>query len=255
MAGRLSGKVCIITGSGGSMGRAAAILFASEGARVIGCDVNAKSALETLRLVKASQSEMASMQPCDLTDAKQCQALVDFAVSTYGRIDVLFNNAAMAYFGWIDQMADEDWYKTITQELHLVFLLTKAAWPELARHGGSIINTASVSSRIGFKVLPGLAHAAAKGAIVSMTRSLAEALGPHGITVNNIPPGSVMGTIMSEANRARFPVPIEQMTANMPVRRLGVPEDIANACAWLVKDESSYVTGQTIGVNGGRVVS
>jgi len=125
MAGRLSGKVCIITGSGGSMGRAAAILFASEGARVIGCDVNAESALETLKLVKDSQGDMASMQPCDLTDAKQCQALVDFAVSTYGRIDVLFNNAAMAYFGWIDQMADEDWYKTITQELHLVFLLTK----------------------------------------------------------------------------------------------------------------------------------
>jgi NAD(P)-dependent dehydrogenase (short-subunit alcohol dehydrogenase family) len=173
MAGRLSGKVCIITGSGGSMGRAAAILFASEGARVIGCDVNTESALETLRLVKASQGDMASMQPCDLTDAKQCQALVDFAVSTYGRIDVLFNNAAMAYFGWIDQMADEDWYKTITQELHLVFLLTKAAWPELARHGGSIINTASVSARLGFKVLPGLAHAAAKGAIVSLTRHMA----------------------------------------------------------------------------------
>jgi len=129
------------------MGRAAAILFASEGARVIGCDVNTESALETLRLVKASQGDMASMQPCDLTDAKQCQALVDFAVSTYGRIDVLFNNAAMAYFGWIDQMTDEDWYKTITQELHLVFLLTKAAWPELARHGGSIVNTASVSAR------------------------------------------------------------------------------------------------------------
>ena len=88
-----------------------------------------------------------------------------------------------------------------------------------------------------------------------MTRSLAEALGPDGITVNNIPPGSVMGTIMSEANRTRFPIPIDDLVANMPVRRLGVPEDIANACAWLVRDESGYVTGQTIGVNGGRVVS
>jgi NAD(P)-dependent dehydrogenase (short-subunit alcohol dehydrogenase family) len=119
MAGRLSGKVCIITGSGGGMGRAAALLFASEGARVIGCDVNAESATETMRLVKAAQGDMVSLQPCDLTDANQCRALVDFAVSTYGQIDVLFNNAAMAYFGWIEQMPDEDWYKTITQELHL----------------------------------------------------------------------------------------------------------------------------------------
>jgi len=83
MAGRLSGKVCIITGSGGSMGRAAAILFASEGARVIGCDVNVESAIETMRLVKAARGDMVSLQPCDLTDAKQCQALVEFAVSTY----------------------------------------------------------------------------------------------------------------------------------------------------------------------------
>jgi NAD(P)-dependent dehydrogenase (short-subunit alcohol dehydrogenase family) len=104
MAGRLSGKVCIITGSGGSMGRAAAILFASEGARIIGCDVNVDSAIEMLRLVKAARGDMVSLQPCDLADAKQCQALVEFAVSTYGQIDVLFNNAAMAYFGWSESM-------------------------------------------------------------------------------------------------------------------------------------------------------
>jgi 2-hydroxycyclohexanecarboxyl-CoA dehydrogenase len=98
-------------------------------------------------------------------------------------------------------------------------------------------------------------YSASKGAIVSLTRSLADALGQYGITVNNIPPGSVMHTIMSEANRDRFPVPIETMMQNMPVRRLGEPEDISNACAWLCDEATSYVTGQTIGVNGGRVVT
>jgi NAD(P)-dependent dehydrogenase (short-subunit alcohol dehydrogenase family) len=247
MARRLSGKVCIITGSGGSMGRAAAILFASEGARVIGCDVNVESAIETMRLVKAARGDMVSLQPCDLTDAKQCQALV--AVSPYGQIDVLFNNAAMAYFGWIDQMPDEDWYKTITQELHLVFLLTKAAWPELAMRGGSIINTASVSARLGFKVLPGLAHAAAKGAIVSMTRHMAMEGRTAGIRVNSISPGLI------ETNQTR---PLlddaswsESMLGKIMLGRAGRPEEIANAALFFASDESSYATGADLLVDGG----
>jgi len=122
-----------------------------------------------------------------------------------------------------------------------------------AARWGRIVNISSSSAQTGTKVQ--VHYAASKGAIVSFTRSLAEALGPDGITVNNIPPGSVMGTIMSEANRELFPIPIETMIAAMPVRRLGVPDDIAGACGWLVADETGYVTGQTIGVNGGRVVS
>src|SRR6266403_2678376 len=249
MAGRLSGKVCIITGSGGSMGRAAAILFASEGARVIGCDVNVESAIETMRLVEAARGDMASLQPCDLTDAKQCQALVEFVVSTYGQIDVLFNNAAMAYFGWIDQMPDEDWYKTITQELHLVFLLTKAAWPQLARRGGSIINTASVSARLGFKVLPGLAHAAAKGAIVSMTRHLAMEGRAVGIRANSISPGLIETNqtrpLLDDANYS------ESMLGKIMLGRAGRPEEIANAALFFASDESSYATGADLLVDGG----
>jgi len=94
-----------------------------------------------------------------------------------------------------------------------------------------------------------------KGAVVTMTRSMAQEFGPLGITVNNVPPGSVMGTIMSEANRDRFQIPTEVLLQTLPVRRMGEPADIANAVAWLCSEASSYVTGQTIGVNGGRVVS
>jgi NAD(P)-dependent dehydrogenase (short-subunit alcohol dehydrogenase family) len=249
MAGRLSGKVCIITGSGGSMGRAAALLFASEGARVIGCDVNAESAIETMRLVKVARGDMVSLQPCDLTDAKQCRALVDFAVSTSGQIDVLFNNAAMAYFGWIEQMPDEDWYKTITQELHLVFLLTKAAWPELARRGGSIINTASVSARLGFKVLPGLAHAAVKGAIVSMTRHMAMEGRTVRIRANSISPGLIETNqtrpLLGDANWS------ESMLGKIMLGRAGRTEEIANAALFFASDESSYATGADLLVDGG----
>jgi NAD(P)-dependent dehydrogenase (short-subunit alcohol dehydrogenase family) len=249
MAGRLSGKVCIITGSGGSMGRAASLLFASEGARVIGCDLNVASAMETVSLVKAAEGSMASLQPCDLTDAKQCHALVDFAVSTFGQVDVLFNNASMPCFGWIDQMADADWYKTMDHEVHLVFLLTKAAWSELSKRGGSIINTASVSARLGFKVLPGLAHAAAKGAIVSMTRHMAMEGRTVGIRANSVSPGLI------ETNQTR---PLmkdldwsESMLAKIMLGRAGRPEEIANAALFFASDESSYATGADLLVDGG----
>ena len=249
MAGRLSGKVCIITGSGGSMGRAASLLFAAEGAHVVGCDVDVASAMETVSLVKAAHGNMASLQPCDLTDATQCRALVDFAVSTFGQVDVLFNNASMPQFGWIERMADVDWYKTIDNEVHLVFLLTKAAWSELSKRGGAIINTASVSARLGFKVLPGLAHAAAKGAIVSMTRHMAMEGRTVGIRANSISPGLI------ETNQTRplmkDPKWSDSMLGKIMLGRAGRPEEIANAALFFASDESSYATGADLLVDGG----
>jgi 2-hydroxycyclohexanecarboxyl-CoA dehydrogenase len=98
-------------------------------------------------------------------------------------------------------------------------------------------------------------YSSSKGAIVTLTRTLAQELGPHGITVNNIPPGSVMHTLMSEASRGLMQFPPETLAKTLPVRRLGEPEDIANACCFLASEDSSYITGQTLGVNGGRVVT
>src|ERR1700730_495692 len=108
MPDRLSGKVCIITGTGGSMGRAAAIAFAREGAWVVGCDVNVAAAEATVEMVRAQGGTMISLQPCHLTEPSECQALVDLAVREYGRIDVLFNNAAMAYFNWLEDIHNEE---------------------------------------------------------------------------------------------------------------------------------------------------
>src|SRR6266851_248205 len=110
---RLSGKVCVITGTGGSIGRAAAVAFAREGASVVGCDVNVAAAEATAEMVRAHGRTMISLQPCHLTKPADCQALVDVAVRTYGRIDVLFNNAAMAYFNWIEDITDEEWNRDL----------------------------------------------------------------------------------------------------------------------------------------------
>ena len=108
MSGRLEGKVCVITGTGGSMGRAAALLFTREGAMVVGCDISETNGLAALKEVNAAGGKMVSLQPCDLTKPEQCQAVVDLAIKTFGRIDVLYNNAAKAYFNWIEDVSDEE---------------------------------------------------------------------------------------------------------------------------------------------------
>src|SRR6202051_4663390 len=103
---RLSGKVCVVTGTGGSIGRAAAVAFAREGATVVGCDLNVDASKATVEMVRGQGGTMVSLQPCQITKPADCQALVDFAVRTFGRIDVLFNNAAMAYFNWLEDITD-----------------------------------------------------------------------------------------------------------------------------------------------------
>src|SRR5258706_13587841 len=109
MSGRLTGKVCVITGTGGSMGRAAAMAFGREGASVGGCDLNREAAEAIIEIVRKAGGTMVSLQPCQLTNPAECQALVDLAVRTFGRIDVLYNNAAMAYFNWLEDITDEEW--------------------------------------------------------------------------------------------------------------------------------------------------
>lgn len=247
--GRLAGKVCVITGTGGSMGRATALMFAREGARVVGCDVSESAAQLTVECVRESGGEMVSLQPCDLTRNEDCQRLVDFAVGTYGQIDVLFNNAAMAYFAPMDTITDEEWYKTIDHELNLVFLMTRAAWPELAKRSGVVVNTASCAAYQTYPILPALAHTAAKGAIVSLTRQLALEGRLHGIRANTISPGLI------ETNQTRALLSDQERAAPMVSKimtgRVGQPEDVAATALFLASDESAFITGADIRVDGG----
>jgi NAD(P)-dependent dehydrogenase (short-subunit alcohol dehydrogenase family) len=129
---------------------------------------------------------MVSIKPCDLTKAADCQALVDFALRTYGRIDVLFNNAAMAYFNWIEDISDEEWDRSRRSEVDLVFYLTRAAWPHLRTSRGVVVNTASLTALMSFKNLESLAHTTAKAGIIGMTRQLAMEGREYGIRGNSI---------------------------------------------------------------------
>lgn len=247
--GRLQDKVCLITGTGGSMGRAAALAFAREGARIVGCDVNVERAEQTQEAVRAAGGEIVSLHPCDLTDVANCEALVDLAVRTFGGIDVLFNNAAMAYFGPVPDLRLDDWHRTINEEVHLVYYLVRAAWAELVRSSGVIVNTASISAHQAYRPLPAVSHMAAKGAILAMTRQLAMEGAPHGIRANTISPGLVAThqtvDVLGDADLSR------QMTEQIMLGRPGRPEEIAAAALFLASDESSFVTGADLRVDGG----
>lgn len=246
---RLKDRVCVITGTGGSMGSAAALAFAREGALIVGCDVVSGRAEETVSQVKALGGRMVSLQPCDLTDMQACEDLVGLAVKEFGRVDVLFNNAAMAYFGPVDQMPVEDWHKTINEELHLVYNLIRCAWGELAKNGGSIINTASISALQAYRPLPALSHSAAKGAVLAMTRQLAMEGAPFGIRANSISPGLVAThqTVGVLGDPDMSKAMIDQIMLGRPAR----PEEIASVALFLASDESSYITGADLRVDGG----
>lgn len=249
MSDRLRGKICIVTGSGGSIGRASCLRLASEGANVVGCDVIAESAEETVRQVEAAGGTMISVHPADLTDKEQCDRVVAAAVERFGGVDVLLNNGAMAYFAWIEEMSDEMWHKTINEELDLVFLMTRAAWHELKKTGGAIVNVASLSAWAGIELLPGLAHAAAKGGVLSITRQLAMEGRHHGIRANSVSPGTI------ETNQTRFiledPEWCRVQLGRAMMNRMGQPSEVAAAIAFLASDDASYVTGADIAVDGG----
>jgi 2-hydroxycyclohexanecarboxyl-CoA dehydrogenase len=246
-------KVALVTGAAAGIGRACCLRLAAEGHAIGVLDLDENRCEDTVSAVIAAGGKAVALG-ADISNRRQVQAALAKLRTALGPVAILINNAGISDFVPFEEITDERWDRIFAINVRGTFIVTQEALPDMkAARWGRIVNISSSSAQTGTRVQPH--YSASKGAIVSLTRSMAEAFGPHGITVNNIPPGSVMRTIMSEANRANFPIPIETMTANMPVRRLGEPEDVAHACAWLCDERSSYVTGQTIGVNGGRVVS
>ena len=241
--------MCIVTGTGGSIGREAALLFAREGAHVVGCGLHIEA---TVDAVRRASGTMVSLQPCDLSKPTDCRALVDLAVHTFGGVDVLFNNAAMAYFNWLEDISDEEWDRNRREEVDLVFYLTRAAWPFLKVSHGTIVNTASLTALMSFKNFGSLAHTTAKAGIIGMTRQLAMEGREYGIRVNSISPGVI------ETNQTREQLKDPEwagyMLGKTLLGRLGRPEEVARVALFLASDDSSYVTGVDIVVDGGMKV-
>lgn len=248
-AGRLAGKIAFITGTGGGQGREAARMFAAEGARIVGCDVNAAGAEETADMVREAGGEMASFAPVDLSDLEAARGWIEQGLAETGGIDILYNNASALRPGFVDDVDPVDWRFTIGNELDLIMWTTQAAWPHLIkRGGGSIINTASVAGHRGSAGTPGSPHSATKGAVIAVTRQFAAEGCKHRIRANSISPGLIVtpGFRAAAAEGWFPPMP-------MPLGRLGRPEDVVYLALYLASDESSWVTASDFIVDGGQV--
>jgi NAD(P)-dependent dehydrogenase (short-subunit alcohol dehydrogenase family) len=250
MPGRLDGKVALITGTGGGIGRAAALIFAAEGAAVVGCDLQEAASEETVALVRAAGGRMTATAGVDLADHRAAARWVDAAAEQHGGIDVLLNNASAIRFGPVDRLPVEDWLFTVRNELDLVFYAIRAAWPHLAARGGAIVNIGSISGTRGAWFMPQNAHGAAKGGVLGLTCQLAVEGGPLGIRVNAISP-ALTRTPATEPLLSDPDSPFDLAKARIPLGRVGEPEDIARAAAFLASPDASYITGVNLPVDGG----
>ena len=252
MGDRLKGKVAVVTGSGGmGIGQGCALAMAREGAHVVGSNRRQSAADETAALIKGEGLSYESFC-ADLTDPASNEALMAFAVERFGRLDILVNSAAFVEFAPIDQMDYEtQWRRTMVGELDIVFLGTKAAWPYLKQSGAaSIINMASANSYVSLPGAGATAHCATKGGVLAMTRQLAAEGAPYNIRANCISPA----LIVTEHTQHRLDTELgfkEMVLNGFLIKRLGDPMDIGYACVYLASDESSWVTGTDIKVDGG----
>ncbi len=255
MAGRLQGKVALITGTAGGQGRAAAILFASEGARVVGCDLKTSESEETVDLVTKAGGEMVSLHPLDASAEEEAKRWVDFAVGTYGDFDILYNNASAPHFGKVTEMSAEDWHFTVRNELDIIIYAIKHAAPVMMRRGGgSIINTASIAGLVGYNIegmFYEFAHSATKGGVIAMSRTIADELAPYNIRVNVISPGAIDTPALQSLPPQLYRQLQENSSRRQMIKRMGQPEDIAYCALYLASAESSFVTGANFIVDGG----
>ncbi|HEV8297490.1 MAG TPA: SDR family NAD(P)-dependent oxidoreductase [Acidimicrobiales bacterium] len=248
MGERLQGRVAIVTGAGSGIGRATALKFAGEGATVVVNDIVRASAEAAVDAIHEAGGK-AEADVGDVTSSTYVNALVDGAVARHGRLDVMHNNAGGAGTTAITDVTDEAWDRDIRLNLYATFYGIRAALRVMVPTGrGSIIST---SSAAGLGAVPGLApYGAAKAGIILLTRNAAVEYAHTGVRANAITPGS-MGTPAFESWLDQMPVGLAGYEAQIPQHRLGRPQEIADAALWLASDESSYVNGAVIPVDGG----
>lgn len=252
--GRLAGKIALITGIGGGMGRTAALTFAREGARIVGCDLFEDGAAETVRLVREAGGEIENIAPVDLSDAAASAAWVADAITVFGGADILYNNASTPRFGAVQDLSIEDWNFVINNELNLVFYATKAIWPHfMAQGSGVVLNVGSIAGTRGVEFMEQNAHGTAKGGVISLTQQLAAEGGKHGIRAVCVSPGFTV-TPSTAWLVESGPQPFKDNIARIPLGRVGQPQDVVNAALFLASDEASWITGVNLVVDGGGSV-
>ena len=255
MAGRLDTRVALVTGGGSGIGRASAVVFAREGAKVVVTDVDVDGGQETIRIIE-SAGGTAQFVRADVSQAAEVAALVEQAVAAYGRLDCALNNAGIQ--GDIKQTAEcsqENWDRIIATNLTGVWLCMKHEIPHMLNQGGgAIVNTASNFGLVGSNGMP--AYSASKHGVLGLTKTAALEYAKSGIRVNAVCPGPVQTPLVDKVLAAQPELGdqiIKAIEAREPVGRMGQPEEIAEAVVWLCSDAASFVTGTAMSVDGGFV--
>lgn len=251
---RLKDKVCLITGGAAGIGKATAIKFAAEGAKVVLCDVNEEAG----KALAAELGNDASFYKVDVTNRQNVQEWVDNVVEKYGRVDVLVNNAGITRDGLfvkykdgqvVSQLSEEDWDLVIKVNLKGVFNCAQAVTPFMIKQGGGVILNAS--SIVGLYGNYGQTnYAATKFGVIGMTKTWSRELGKFNIRVNAVCPGFILTEMVQKMPKNI----LDGLAEKTPLKRMGVPEDVANVYCWLASDEAAYIHGAAISVDGGMVL-
>ncbi len=252
---RLAGKVSIVTGGGSGIGRAVCELFAQEGASVVVADTDPEGGRETTARIKSAGGE-AVFVPTDVSQEPQVEELVRTALDAYGVVNVLVNNAAAFVFRTVEDITESDWRLAIDVNLMGAALLIKHVLPSMkAAGGGSIVNMGSIG---GFTAQPAsVPYSASKAALIQLTRSAAMELSPHQVRVNCVSPGSTLTPAferipqLASGNREQV---LREMAGSNLMKRLADPKEIAYGVLFLASDEASFVTGESLVMDGGQTI-
>ena len=241
----LNGKVALITGAGRGLGRTIAETLAAAGAKIAAIDINAESLAQAVASIEALGA-VAVPFACDVTNSEQVNQTVEAVVKHFGQLDILINNAGITRDGMLLRMKDEQWDLVLNINLRGTFLFTRAAArPMIKAHGGRIINIASVSGLMGN---PGQAnYSASKAGVIGLTRTVARELASRSITVNAVAPGFIETDMTAKLGEEI----LAQVRKEIPLGRLGAPQDVADAVLYLASDAASFITGHVLTVDGG----
>jgi len=246
MKKRFDKKVVVVTGAGDGMGRQFALDLACEGANVVVADINRDAVDRVVGELQHAEGRTLGIA-CDVSSRAQIDAAISRTVAEFGGVDILINNAGLLIPGTIEQTTDEQIDRTLDTNVKGILYAIRSVTPIMkAKRYGRIINIASITGKRGDNSTI-FVYGASKGAVISLTRSVARELGPFGITCNAVAPHAIMTRMMSYWDDTKK----EAVASQLPVRRLGTPQDVSQLVLFLASDESSFITGETININGG----